>query len=64
VRLLLVATLRAGPITPELRQANSPVTLAAASGSSYRQIEFRYRGLPLPPVIRVQPGKTLKVESE
>src|SRR6478672_6679454 len=49
-------------LLPELPQANSPVTLAAASDPVTGKSEFRYRGNNIPPVIRVQPGKTLKVE--
>ncbi len=60
---LLVATVRGQDrIVPELPQASSPVTLVAASDPVTGKSEFRYRGNNIPPVIRVQPGKTLKVE--
>jgi FtsP/CotA-like multicopper oxidase with cupredoxin domain len=60
---LLVATVHGqDQLLPELPQANSPVALAAASDPVTGKSEFRYRGNNIPPVIRVQPGKTLKVE--
>src|SRR5258705_10804961 len=60
---LLVATVRGQDrIVPELPQASSSVTLVAASDPVTGKSEFRYRGNNIPPVIRVQPGKTLKVE--
>jgi suppressor of ftsI len=46
----------------ELPQANSPVTLTAVSDPVSAKSEFRYRGHNTPPVIRVQPGITLRVE--
>jgi len=46
---------RAGPITPELPQANSPVTLVAASDPVTGKSEFRYRGTKIRRFIRVQP---------
>src|SRR6266446_2345266 len=60
---LLVATVRGQDrILPELPQANSPVTLAAASDPVTGKSKFRYRGNNIPPVIRVQPGSILNVE--
>jgi len=47
---------------PELPQANSPVTLVAASDPVTGKSEFRYQGNNTPPVIRVQPGSVLNVE--
>src|SRR5260370_28337233 len=47
---------------PELPQANSPVTLVAASDPVTGKSEFRYRGNNIPPVIRVQPGSILNIE--
>ena len=49
-------------ILPELPQANSPVTLVAASDPVTGKSQFRYRGNNTPPVIRVQPGSVLNVE--
>jgi FtsP/CotA-like multicopper oxidase with cupredoxin domain len=60
---LLVTTARGqDPILPELPQANSPVTLVAASDPVTGKSQFRYRGNNTPPVIRVQPGSVLNVE--
>ncbi len=60
---LLVATVRGQDrVLPELPQANSPVTLVAASDPVTGKSEFRYRGNNIPPVIRVQPGSILNVE--
>jgi len=60
---LLVATASGQDrILPELPQASTPVTLAAASDPISGKSEFRYRGNNTPPVIRVQPGSTLNVE--
>jgi FtsP/CotA-like multicopper oxidase with cupredoxin domain len=60
---LLVATADGQDRTlPEPPQANSPVTLVAASDRVTGKSEFRYRGDNIPPVIRVQPGSILKVE--
>jgi FtsP/CotA-like multicopper oxidase with cupredoxin domain len=58
---LVVATAGAG-ILPELPQARTPVALVAATDPSTGKSEFRYRDNNTPPVIRVQPGSTLKVE--
>jgi suppressor of ftsI len=49
-------------ILPELPQASSPLKLVAASDSVTGKSEFHYKGNNTPPVIRVQPGTTLKVE--
>jgi FtsP/CotA-like multicopper oxidase with cupredoxin domain len=49
-------------ILPELPQASTPVTLAAASDPVSGKSEFRYRDNNIPPVIRVRPGSVLKVE--
>jgi suppressor of ftsI len=49
-------------LLPELPQANSPVTLVAASDPVTGKSEFRYRGNNIPPVIRVQPGSILNIE--
>jgi suppressor of ftsI len=51
-----------GRTLPELPQANSPLTLAAASDRVTGKSEFRYRGNNVPPVIRVQAGSTLNIE--
>jgi suppressor of ftsI len=60
---LLVTTARGQDrILPELPQANSPVTLVAASDPVTGKSQFRYRGNNTPPVIRVQPGSVLNVE--
>jgi FtsP/CotA-like multicopper oxidase with cupredoxin domain len=60
---LLVATAHGRDrILPELPQANSPVTLVAASDSVTGKSEFRYRGNNTPPVLRVKPGSVLNVE--
>jgi FtsP/CotA-like multicopper oxidase with cupredoxin domain len=58
---LLVATASA-EILPELPQASTPVTLAAASDPVSGNSGFRYQGNNTPPVIRTQPGSILKVE--
>jgi suppressor of ftsI len=61
--LLLVATVHGQDrLLPELPQANSPVTLVAASDPVTGKSEFRYRGNNIPPVIRVQPGSILNIE--
>ena len=62
VCLLVAAVHGQDQLFPELPQTNSPVTLAAASDPVTGKSEFRYRGNSIPPVIRVQPGKTLKVD--
>src|ERR1700736_3037076 len=49
-------------LLPELPETTTPVTLAAASDPASGKSEFRYRGNNIPPVIRVRPGSTLKVE--
>ena len=60
---LLVATVHGqDQLLPELPQANSPVTLVAASDRVTGKSEFRYRGNNIPPVIRVQPGSILNIE--
>ncbi len=60
---LLVATVHGqDQLLPELPQANSPVTLVAASDPVTGKSEFRYRGNNIPPVIRVQPGSILNIE--
>src|SRR6476619_3107767 len=62
---LLVATVHGqNQLLPELPQANSPVTLAAASDPVTGKSEFRYEGNNIPPVIRVQPGSILNIESK
>src|SRR5882757_6566339 len=62
VCLLVANSLGQDRILPELPQANSPVTLVAASDPSTGKSEFRYRSNNIPPVIRVQPGSTLNIE--
>jgi FtsP/CotA-like multicopper oxidase with cupredoxin domain len=60
---LLVATARGQDrLLPELPQANTPVTLVAATNPISGKSEFRYRGDNTPPVIRVRPGSVLNVE--
>jgi len=60
---LFVATVHGqDQLLPELPQANSPVTLVAASDPVTGKSEFRYRGNNIPPVIRVQPGSILNIE--
>jgi FtsP/CotA-like multicopper oxidase with cupredoxin domain len=60
---LVVATVHGqDQLLPELPQANSPVTLVAASDPVTGKSEFRYRGNNIPPVIRVQPGSILNIE--
>src|SRR3984893_1939815 len=60
---LLVAIARGQDrMLPELPQANTPVTLVAASDPVSGKSEFRYRANNTPPVIRVQPGSILNVE--
>src|SRR5467141_1735779 len=49
-------------LLPELPQASTPVTLAAASDPVTGKSEFRYRDNNTPPVIRVQPGSILNME--
>lgn len=58
---LLVATVN-GELLPELPQANTPVTIVAATNPGSGKSEFRYRGNNTPPVIRTQPGSILTVE--
>jgi FtsP/CotA-like multicopper oxidase with cupredoxin domain len=48
-------------IVPELPQASSPITLVAATDPITGKSEFRYRNNDVPPVIRAQPGSTLRV---
>jgi len=60
--LLVAAASGQDRILPELPQANSPVTLVAASDPITGKSEFRYRDRNIPPVIRVQPGSVLNVE--
>src|SRR6266436_9396339 len=62
VCLLVANSLGQDRILPELPQANSPVTLVAASDPVTGKSEFRYRSNNIPPVIRVQPGSTLNIE--
>ena len=60
---LLVATARGQDrLLPELPQANTPVTLVAATNPISGKSEFRYRGDNTPPVIRVRPGSVLNME--
>jgi len=60
--LLVVTAIGQDRTLPELPQANSPVTLAAASDRVTGKSEFRYRGNNIPPVIRVQPGTVLNMD--
>ena len=46
----------------ELPETATPVTLVAASDPLTGKSELRYAGKNVPPVIRVRPGSTLKVE--
>jgi FtsP/CotA-like multicopper oxidase with cupredoxin domain len=49
-------------ILPELPEVNTPVTLTAVSDPVTGKSGFRYRGDNIPPVMRVPPGSSLKVE--
>ena len=49
-------------ILPELPEVNTPVTLTAVSDSVTGKSGFRYRSDNIPPVMRVPPGSSLKVE--
>jgi FtsP/CotA-like multicopper oxidase with cupredoxin domain len=49
-------------ILPELPEVNTPVTLTAVSDPLTGKSGFRYRGDNIPPVMRVPPGSSLKVE--
>jgi FtsP/CotA-like multicopper oxidase with cupredoxin domain len=49
-------------ILPELPEVNTPVTLTAVSDPVTGKSGFRYRSDSIPPVIRVLPGSSLKVE--
>ena len=49
-------------ILMELPEARTPVKLAAATDPNTGKSEFRYESRNTPPVIRVRPGTTLKVE--
>jgi FtsP/CotA-like multicopper oxidase with cupredoxin domain len=49
-------------ILPELPEVNTPITLTAVSDPVTGKSGFRYRSDSIPPVMRVQPGSTLKVE--
>jgi len=62
VHLLVASASGQDQLLPELPQANSPVTLVAASDPVTGKSEFRYRGNNTPPVIRVRPGSVLNVE--
>jgi FtsP/CotA-like multicopper oxidase with cupredoxin domain len=59
---LMTAANAQNQILPELPEANTPVRLAAATNPHTGKSEFRYQGNNIPPVIRVRPGSTLKVE--
>jgi FtsP/CotA-like multicopper oxidase with cupredoxin domain len=50
-------------VLPDLPQATTPVTLIAGTNPHTAISEFRYGGKNIPPVIRVQPGSTLRVEN-
>ena len=60
--LLIATAIAQDRIVPELPEASTPVKLAAASDPHTGKSEFRYQGGNTPPVIRVRPGSTLKVE--
>jgi FtsP/CotA-like multicopper oxidase with cupredoxin domain len=47
---------------PELPEVSTPVTLAAVTDPVTGKSGFRYRNDNIPPVMRVQPGSSLKVE--
>ena len=62
IALLANAARAQDRILPELPEAHSPVKLSAVSDSDTGKSNFRYAGSNTPPVIRVRPGTTLKVE--
>jgi FtsP/CotA-like multicopper oxidase with cupredoxin domain len=59
---LLLAANAQERILPELPETSTPVKLVAASDPLTGKSEFRYQGSNTPPVIRVRPGSTLKIE--
>jgi suppressor of ftsI len=59
---LVAATNASAQALPELPEAATPVTLAAATNPITGKSEFRYNGSSTPPVIRIRPGTTLEVE--
>ena len=62
IALFVVTPTGEDRILPELPEAKTPVTLAAATDPLTGRSEFRYSGNKIPPVIRVQPGSVLKIE--
>jgi suppressor of ftsI len=62
IGLCLTASEQPPRILPEPPQTNSAVTLVAASNKLTGQSEFRYAGNNVAPVMRAEPGTTLKVE--
>ena len=62
IALLVASATAQDRILRELPEATTPVTLAAATDPLSGKSDFRYQGSNTPPVIRIQPGSTLKVE--
>ena len=62
IALLVASATAQDRILLELPEATTPVTLAAATDPLSGKSDFRYQGSNTPPVIRIQPGSTLKVE--
>jgi len=62
IALFVAAPTRQDRILPELPEAKTPVTLAAATDPLTGKSEFRYAGNNIPPVIRLQPGSILNIE--
>jgi len=59
----LVAAVRAsGQLLPQLPEVTTSVALVAATNPITGKSEFRYHGDNTPPVIRIRPGTTLRVE--
>ena len=62
IALRLPFAIGQNPTLPEIPEARSPVVLSAATDPLTGKSGFRYQGSNTPPVMRVRPGSTLKVE--
>jgi len=59
---IVVPAIASAQLLPQLPEATVQVALVAATNPITGKSEFRYHGNNTPPVIRMQPGSTLKVE--
>ncbi len=62
IALLVTSATERDRMLPELPEATEPVKLAAATDPITGKSEFRYQASNIPPVLRVKPGSTLRVE--